>query len=130
MACSCEASAPCEEQTLAVATQQHSATIAQPQEMTMTIKACADCGDTTMAVMPLFIAALLLVALLRAFRRRTPFLTLGLSAGNGHVVRGDPSVADLHHPAGAAGERGIVGDDHQRAPLLPEVGEERHDVAA
>src|SRR5262249_40387495 len=128
MACPCEASAPCEEQTLAVAAQQHSATVAQPQGMSFEV--CADCGNTSTAFVPLFIVALLLVALLRSLRRRTPFLTLGLSAGSGHVIGSNPAVANLHHAAGAPGQRGIVRDDHQRAPLLPQLGEERHDVAA
>ena len=124
MACGCNATEQCSEETLAsVSVAQH------PQTQGVDLSYCADCGGTTDFV-PMFVAAIVIVALLRSFRRRTPFLTLELSAGGGYVVRGNPPVANLHHPAGAFGQRGIVRDDHQRPPGLPEVGEERHDVAA
>ena len=124
MSCGCEASRPCEAESLLTATQIQQAE--PPMEVSFSL--CADCGGGTTDFVPAFVVALVLTALLRALRRRPQILTLGLS--DGRVVRRDPSVADLHHPAGALRERGVVRDDDQRPAGFPELGKERHDVAA
>jgi len=55
---------------------------ASPQQsgtvQSLDLSLCADCGGSTGDYPLLFIIALLVVVLLRTFRRRTPILTLNL----------------------------------------------------
>src|SRR5262245_837871 len=46
------------------------------------------------------------------------------------AIPNDPAVADFDDAARAASERHVVRDDDERRALLPELGEEAHDVAA